>query len=291
LIGRKLSAILTEKGYNVSILSRTLDQNINYPVYLWDPEKNRIDPEAVRNSDHIIHLAGAGIGDKRWTPKRKKEIIESRTKSGRLLLDSVLISGIKIKTFISASATGYYGSKTSDSIFNEDYEPAKDFTGEVCRLWENAADRFAENGVRTVKIRTGIVLSSEGGALNKMIMPVKLGFGSSIGTGRQYLPWIHIDDLCNIYVKAIEDIKMKGAFNATAPDFITYSDFISVSSRILGKTLWAPDIPRFIIRLAFGEMSVILLEGSKVSCEKIIAGEFQFKFPDLESALRDILKI
>jgi len=291
LIGRKLSAILTEKGYNVSILSRTLDQNINYPVYLWDPEKNRIDPEAVRNSDHIIHLAGAGIGDKRWTPKRKKEIIESRTKSGRLLLDSVLISGIKIKTFISASATGYYGSKTSDSIFNEDYEPAKDFTGEVCRLWENAADRFAENGVRIVKIRTGIVLSSEGGALNKMIMPVKLGFGSSIGTGRQYLPWIHIDDLCNIYVKAIEDIKMKGAFNATAPDFITYSDFISVSSRILGKTLWAPDIPRFIIRLAFGEMSVILLEGSKVSCEKIIAGEFQFKFPDLESALRDILKI
>lgn len=291
MIGRKLSAILTEKGYNVSILSRTLDQNINYPVYLWDPEKNRIDPEAVRNSDHIIHLAGAGIGDKRWTPKRKKEIIESRTKSGRLLLDSVLISGIKIKTFISASATGYYGSKTSDSIFNEDYEPAKDFTGEVCRLWENAADRFAENGVRTVKIRTGIVLSSEGGALNKMIMPVKLGFGSSIGTGRQYLPWIHIDDLCNIYVKAIEDIKMKGAFNATAPDFITYSDFISVSSRILGKTLWAPDIPRFIIRLAFGEMSVILLEGSKVSCEKIIAGEFQFKFPDLESALRDILKI
>jgi len=291
LIGRKLSAILTEKGYNVSILSRTLDQNINYPVYLWDPEKNRIDPEAVRNSDHIIHLAGAGIGDKRWTPKRKKEIIESRTKSGRLLLDSVLISGIKIKTFISASATGYYGSKTSDSIFNEDYEPAKDFTGEVCRLWENAADRFAENGVRIVKIRTGIVLSSEGGALNKMIMPVKLGFGSSIGTGRQYLPWIHIDDLCDIYVKAIEDIKMKGAFNATAPDFITYSDFISVSSRILGKTLWAPDIPRFIIRLAFGEMSVILLEGSKVSCEKIIAGEFQFKFPDLESALRDILKI
>ncbi|MBZ4675230.1 MAG: hypothetical protein JG772_919, partial [Dysgonamonadaceae bacterium] len=208
VIGRELSAKLRNKGYRVAILSRTTKKNADIPHYYWDIPQKMIEKEAIETADYIIHLAGANIGDKRWSKQRRKLIIDSRVESANLLFDKISEARKKPKAFISASAIGYYGTTTSDKIFCETDSPANDFPGETCRLWEQAADNFEKMGIRTVKIRTGIVLSKQGGVLTKMLTPTKFGIGSAIGSGRQYMPWIHIDDLCRIYVKAIEDTQM-----------------------------------------------------------------------------------
>ena len=214
LIGRHISKKLKENGFNVALLSRKSKPDGDIPVYTWDPDKNIIDPEAISKADYIIHLSGAGIGDKRWTKRRKELIFDSRIKTGELILKEVQESGKKLKAFISASGIGYYGTIVSDKIFNETDPPSNDFLGEVCMKWEEMADRFNESGIRTVKVRTGLVLTEEGGALGRMTTTVKIGIGSPLGSGKQYIPWIHIDDLCNFYLKAVEDPKMMGAWNA-----------------------------------------------------------------------------
>ena len=203
LVGIHLCRKLKEKGYNISILSRANKQDTEIPTYVWDIDNKEIEKEAIETADYVIHLAGANIGDKRWTTKRRQLIIDSRVKTGELIFDKTKESKIKLKAFISASAIGYYGTITSDKIFCETDLPSNDFLGETCRQWEQSADRFEELGIRTVKIRTGVALTKQGGALAKMITPVKMGIGSAIGNGKQYLPWIHIDDLCGIYIKAI----------------------------------------------------------------------------------------
>jgi uncharacterized protein (TIGR01777 family) len=288
LIGRQLGKKLIGKGYDVALLSRSARYDEGVNTYFWDPDKQEIDREAIINADYIIHLAGAGLGEKRWTKKRRREITDSRVKTGQLIHDKLMETKRELKAFISASAIGYYGAITSDRIFLETDPPASDFSGETCRLWEETADRFEDSGIRVVKIRQGIVLSGDGGALVKMAAPVKMGIGSAIGSGNQYLPWIHIDDLCSLFINAIEDPGLKGAFNATAPDYVTYMEFIRTLARILGKPLWIPAIPSFVMKLIFGEMAEILLKGSRVSSEKIIAAGFRFKFPDLEGALKDL---
>jgi uncharacterized protein (TIGR01777 family) len=288
LIGRQLGKKLIGKGYDVALLSRSARYDEGVNTYFWDPDKQEIDREAIINADYIIHLAGAGLGEKRWTKKRRREITDSRVKTGQLIHDKLMETKRELKAFISASAIGYYGAITSDRIFLETDPPASDFSGETCRLWEETADRFEDSGIRVVKIRQGIVLSGDGGALVKMAAPVKMGIGSAIGSGNQYLPWIHIDDLCSLFINAIEDPGLKGAFNATAPDYVTYREFIRTLARILGKPLWIPAIPSFVMKLIFGEMAEILLKGSRVSSEKIIAAGFRFKFPDLEGALKDL---
>ncbi len=231
LIGKNLSRKLMEKGYNVALLSRKSSRGNPHSVYIWNPDKNEIEIEAIKSADYIINLAGAGIGDKRWTKKRRQLILDSRIKTTGLLFNKVQESGRQPKAFITASAIGYYGTITSEKLFSETDAPGKDFSAEVCRQWENAADRFEENGIRTVKLRTGIVLSKKDGALSRMTLPVRFGIGSALGSGRQYMPWIHIDDICNIYLKAIEDSNMTGAYNAVAPEHISNREF----TRILAK--------------------------------------------------------
>jgi uncharacterized protein len=290
LVGRHLIARLKEIGYDVALLSRNSGQKTGVQIYYWDPDKSEIDSGAISDADYIIHLAGANIGERRWTSERRKLILESRVKSGDLLLRSVTGNSHKIKAFISASAVGYYGAVTSDKIFSEEDTPSGDFLGETCRKWEQSADRFEENGIRTIKIRTGVVLSSHGGALAKMVIPVRMGFGSAIGSGNQFMPWIHIEDLCNIYIRAIEDIKMRGAYNAVAPDFRTNKEFTRSLAHSLRKPFWFPNIPAFALKMLFGEMSDILLKGSRVSSGKIISTGYSFKFPDLENALNDLFQ-
>ncbi len=163
-----------------------------------------------------------------------------------------------------------------------------DFLGETCNSWEQAADKFSGIGVRTVKIRTGVVLSKEGGALSKLLLPVKLGLASAIGTGKQYMPWIHLDDLCDIYIQAIEDQALSGAYNAVAPEPITNKEFTRKMAQALHKPFWFPNIPAFVMKMLLGEMSTMLLKGSRVSSEKIQAAGYTFQFPELESALKDV---
>jgi len=289
LVGKHLCKKLQEKGFDVAILSRIRKPTTSTPTYIWDFDKNKIDRKAIDAADYIIHLAGANIGDKRWSKSRKEQIVNSRISTAQLIIDNIEKQNKNLKAFISASAVGYYGTITTEKIFKESDLPANDFLGNVCREWEESADKFKEKGIRTVKIRAGVVLTKKEGALSKMLTPVKLGIGSAIGTGKQYLPWIHIDDLCGIYIKAIEDKTMEGSFNAVAPDFKTNHDFTKILASVLNKPFWFPNIPAFTMKIIFGEMSSILLKGSRVSSDLIISKGYDFIFPNLKNALIELL--
>jgi len=285
LVGSHLCKRLQEKGYDVSILGRKGNTKAAIPTYTWDWRKKEIEIESIDAVDYIIHLAGASIADKRWTINRKKLILDSRVETGKLLFDTIKKRNKNLKAFISASAIGYYGAITSDKIFTETDAPADDFLGNTCRQWELSADRFMDLGIRTVKIRTGVVLTNQGGALSKMIAPVKMGIGSAIGSGKQHMPWIQIDDLCGIYIKAIEDTQMKGAYNAVAPDHKTNKEFMRTLAQVLNKPFSFPNVPAIIMKMMYGRMSEILLEGSRVSADKILSRGYQFQFPELDKAL------
>ncbi len=288
LVGRHLSKQLLERGYEVAILSRTQNFNNEIKSYTWDLDNNTIDEEALNNVDYIIHLAGANIGSKRWTSKRRQQILDSRIMPAKLLLKYIQKKDIKPKAFITASAVGYYGAVTANRIYIESDPPAEDFLGQTCRKWEQVADRFTDIGLRVVKVRTGVVLAKHGGAYSKIIKPIKMGLGSAIGNGKQYFPWIDIDDLCGIYIKAIEDTQMHGPYNAVAPEHITNRAFNHKVARYLNKPYWFPAIPALAMKLIFGKMSVVILNGSRVSADKIIAAGYEFLYPKLESSLKQL---
>jgi uncharacterized protein (TIGR01777 family) len=289
LIGKHLTISLLTTGYNVSHLSRKGNQSGKVRVFLWDPEKKLIDREAFEGVDFIIHLAGANIGEKRWSRKRKKEIIKSRVDSARFLHKTVIDNKIHLKAFISASATGIYGSETSGKIFNENDPAGSDFLGSVCKQWEESADLFYNSGIRTVKIRSGVVLEKSDSALSKLMTPGKFGFLIQTGNGLQYMPWIHINDLCNIYLKALEDSEMGGAYNAVAPQQVTHLEFMHVLAKIMRLPV-LPPVPGFLIRIALGEMSDVILKGSRISSEKIMNTGYSFLFRTLEDALYNIIR-
>ena len=284
LIGRRLSFLLKSRGYEVRILSRSNNPKNNYKTFVWNVSEQYINDSAFEGLNHIIHLAGAGIADKRWSEKRKKEIIASRVASTNLLYNTVKRLKTPLNSFISASATGYYGAVTSETIFEEKDKPAKDFLGKVCSLWEDSIFQFNEIKIRTVALRTGIVLSKDGGALKKMKTPII----TSLGNGKQYMPWIHIDDLCELYIKAIEDQEFKGAFNAVSPEHISNLSFSKKISKIFNHPFLAIGAPSFILQIVFGEMSTIILNGSRISANKIKQAGFKFKFENLEKALKNL---
>ena len=284
LIGRRLSFLLKSRGYEVRILSRSNNPKNNYKTFVWNVSEQYINDSAFEGLTHIIHLAGAGIADKRWSEKRKKEIIASRVASTNLLYNTVKRLKTPLDSFISASATGYYGAITSETIFEEKDKPAKDFLGKVCSLWEDSIFQFNEIKIRTVALRTGIVLSKDGGALKKMKTPVI----TSLGNGKQYMPWIHIDDLCELYIKAIEDQEFKGAFNAVSSEHISNLSFSKKISKIFNHPFLAIGAPSFILQIVFGEMSTIILNGSRISANKIKQAGFKFKFENLEKALKNL---
>ena len=284
LIGRRLSFLLKSRGYEVRILSRSNNPKNNYKTFVWNVSEQYINDSAFEGLNHIIHLAGAGIADKRWSEKRKKEIIASRVASTNLLYNTVKRLKTPLDSFISASATGYYGAITSETIFEEKDKPAKDFLGKVCSLWEDSIFQFNEIKIRTVALRTGIVLSKDGGALKKMKTPII----TSLGNGKQYMPWIHIDDLCELYIKAIEDQEFKGAFNAVSSEHISNLSFSKKVSKIFNHPFLAVGTPSFILQIVFGEMSTIILNGSRISANKIKQAGFKFKFENLEKALKNL---
>jgi uncharacterized protein (TIGR01777 family) len=285
LIGSKLSDSLS-KNHSIVHLGRT-KRSGRFPSFIWNVEKQEIDPQALDEVETIIHLAGANVGDKRWTAPWKKEILNSRIQSTQLLFDSLKNKPNSIRTFVSASAIGYYGFE-GDSVFDEESKPGNDFLAQVTKQWEDEVDKINSLGIRVVKIRTGVVLSKSGGALEKMAQPVKFGVGSPLGSGSQYISWIHIDDLCSIFTKAIEDEKMNGAYNA-ATNWVTNAALTSSIAKTLDKPLWLPNVPAFVLKLILGEMADIVLNGAKVSSERIKNAGFQFKFTNLEDALNDLL--
>jgi uncharacterized protein len=290
MIGKHLTALLLAEGYRVSQLSRNADPLGKVRSFKWDPDKKTIDKDAFNGIDFIVHLAGANIGEKRWTEKRKREILESRINSAGLLFNTIRSLGINLKGFISASASGIYGSETSPKIFTETDLPSDDFLGSVCRSWEESADLFGDAGIRTVKLRTGIVLERNDSALSKMMIPGKFGFLVKTGSGRQYMPWIHISDLCRVYLKAIEDTEMNGAYNAVSPQHATHKEFMKTLAVVMKVPLLPLPVPGVALKFILGEMSDIILKGSRASSEKLLKTGYRFSYSSLEDALFNVIK-
>ena len=290
-VGKKLAVLLIEKGYTVSILSRSLKQNtVDISYYRWDVSTHFIEEESVLKADYIIHLAGENIADKRWTPKRKEAIVQSREKSIELLHTVLKKNHKKLDAFVSASGIGIYGAVNGDDICTENTLPSNDFLGITCQKWEAAADTIADFGIRVVKIRTGLVLGEDDGFLKKLTPIFKMRLGSVLGSGKQYMPWIHVDDLCAIYLEAIKNNDMTGAYNAAITDNTTNATFSKAMAKIYGYSIWLPNVPAFLIKMVLGEMALIILTGRRISSEKIGKTGFKFKFTTLEQALKDCLQ-
>lgn len=288
LVGKKLARKLYERGYKVEILVRSKLQKSDFKSYIWDYEKGFLEEGALDNTYIFIHLAGAPIS-KRWTESYKKEIYNSRIYSAQFIFEQMQEKGIHPEAVISSSAVGFYGQITSQRIFSENDPPAEDFLGNVCADWEIKALQFEKLGSRVVRIRTSTVLSESDGALEVLKKPIELNFGAILGNGQQYFPWIHLDDLVNIYFKAVEDVSMNGAYNASAPDFVTNKVITEKIAYHLNKKIWLPNIPQFIIRAVLGEMSALALEGSRISSIKIENSGFKFIYNNLDSALEDVM--
>lgn len=256
----------------------------------WNVTQKKIDDRAFENVKHIIHLAGAGIADKRWSAQRKKEIISSRVDSAKLLLEATKRNQIQLKTYISASGVGAYGQVTTDEIFTEKSPFGNDFLAEVVNLWEQSADEFQKESLaqRVVKLRFGMVLS-EKGALEKMKLPIQLYVGSNLGSGKQIVPWIHIDDLVNMIEFSIKNSRINGVYNAVSPTFSTHDDLMRTLAKTMKKPFFMPNVPSFMMKLIMGESAVLVLEGSRVSADKIQQAGFEFQYEDLEKALKSLV--
>lgn len=289
-IGRYLIDFLQKRDIETCILSRDKSKADGSGIFYWNIENNEIDERCFDNVSHIIQLSGANISDKRWSAERKKEIINSRVDSTNLLFKCVRKNNIKLKAFVSASAVGYYATVASADIHSESDMPGNDFLAHTCVQWENAAGQFSSTGIRTVKIRTGIVLMRNEGALKKLVTFSGFGIATVLGSGSQYLSWIHINDLCGIYYKAIIDENQDGAYNAVAPSFTTNYDFMVAIKHALSKPLLLVRIPEFILKNSLGEMSESIIRGNRISADKILGTGYNFVFDTPEKALTDLLK-
>ena len=288
LVGNQLTKRLLTTGYSVVWLTRKINPKLNIKQYEWDYKLKKTDANAFKDATIVINLSGANVGAKRWDKTWKEDIYNSRVQATALLMDTIKMHGKKVHTVISSSATGYYGTITSDNIFSESTGSGKDFLATTCVDWENTLSNSKTENIRKIILRTGVVLSAEGGALSKMNILFKMGLGAVLGSGKQYFSWIHIEDLCSLYVKAIEDNSINGVYNAVAPSYITNKDFTIALSNMFNKFIWLPNIPAFLLKLILGEIAGGLLYGSRVSPEKIVQAGFTFRFRNVQSALKDI---
>jgi uncharacterized protein (TIGR01777 family) len=289
MLGKELIRSLLETGYQVSILSRKPAAISNVKVFLWDVDKKEIDKKCLEGVDTIIHLAGENIAKEKWTEKRKKAIIDSRVQSADLLFDTLSTETNQVKNFISAAAVGYYGNR-GDEILTEESPAGKDFMAECCTLWEQAADRFSKLNLRVVKIRTGVVLSKDDGALPQMSVPVKFFVGAPLGTGKQWMPWIHHRDMTQIYLHAIKELSMQGTYNACAPFPVTNKTLTKAVAKELHRPVWPFSVPEMVMKAILGEMSAVVLNSTNTSAQKLLSTGFIFSYTRLEDALSDIYR-
>ena len=287
LIGTHLSQLLKNKGYKVAHLSRRANLNAEFLTYAWQPEAGTFDKKAFDEADAIINLAGAGIADKPWSKKRKREIIESRTSSNALIAKYLRSEKHSVQAYISASAIGFYADR-GDEIMTETSAVGTGFLAESTAAWEQAIAEVAATNVRTVALRIGVVLSPEGGALQKMLIPFLFRLGVYFGNGRQWTSWIHRDDLCNIFLWALENPSVSGTFNAVAPTPLSNYDLTKAISTAKGGTYLMIPAPSFALRLGMGEMANVVLGSTRVSSQKIERQGFVFHFPEVVDALKDL---
>lgn len=296
LIGKNLTTSLVAKGYEVIIISRnpphtTGNSMIRYAQ--WNVEEQKIDSNAIVKADYIINLAGAGVMDKRWSKEYKKEIVESRTKSSELIIKGLKENANNVKAIISSSAVGWYGSlqNINDKSLKETEPAANDFLGDTCRRWEDSWKPLVELNKRSVILRTGIVLSNDGGALPEFKKPLHFGIASIFGGGKQIISWIHIDDLCRMFIYAIENERLSGSYNAVAPLPVSNKKLMLKLGKTMRGIFFIPvHVPKFILKIILGERSIELLKSTNVSCEKIKSTGFTFLYPTIDAALKELSK-
>ena len=247
LIGRHLTSQLLKEKIEVVHLTRSRNSRSSVKTFEWDWKKGTIDEKCFDGVTHIVHLAGAPIAEKAWTMKRKHELVDSRVKTANLLHKKIKELDLELEAFISASGVGYYGAITSEKTYNEVDEPYHDFIARCCVLWEKAAHQFKAK-CRVVTLRTGVVLDKHEGALQKMSGPMKIGLGSALGNGKQWMPWISINDIVDMYVFVLKNNTIEGAYNAVANN-ITNLDFTNVLADVMNKRLWAPKVPSFVLKV------------------------------------------
>jgi uncharacterized protein len=287
LIGSALSRALSANGHRVLRLRRNAVTDGNDVG--WEPDAGRIDAPALEALDAVVHLAGEGIGEKRWSDEQKRRILESRTRGTELLVGALATREQKPKVLVSASAIGYYGDR-GDEELTEVSTPGRDFLANVCEQWEAATVPAADAGIRVVNVRTGIVLSRKGGALGRLLLPFKLGLGGRVGSGHQYMSWISIDDEIGAIQHAIDNGSLHGAMNATGPNPVTNAEFTSTLGNVLHRPTVLPT-PLAPLKLIYGGELVesLLLFSQRVEPTKLRATGYEFRHPSLEAALRAVL--
>lgn len=295
-IGQNLKDLLLKQGYEVIIVTRdpsrqTPQRGVRYAA--WDIHRQTIDEWAISKADHIIHLAGAGVADKRWSEDRKKEILNSRTQSCALIVKALKEIPNQVRTVVSASAIGWYGPDTTESLqngFSEDAVSDGSYLGDTCYQWEKSIQPVTELDKRLVIIRTGIVLSNQGGALVEFKKPLKAGVAAILGTGDQMISWIHVDDLCLIYLHAIENEALQGVYNGVAPAPVSNSQLtLTLARQMRGRYFIPVHIPSFLLKIMLGEMSIEVLKSATVSAAKIQKTAFVFQYPTIDAALQQLL--
>ncbi|HWH96356.1 MAG TPA: TIGR01777 family oxidoreductase [Baekduia sp.] len=291
LIGTRLVRTLRTRGDGVTVLSRSPEKAqaaLGVDAVAWNPLAGRAPVEALRGRGAVVHLAGAPVAQ-RWNDAGRRAIRESREVGTRNLVAGMRAAGADgPRTLVSASAVGYYGGHGDEPV-PESAPPGDDFLAGVCVAWEREADAAADLGARVVKIRTGVVLDKSGGALAKMLPPFQMGAGGPVAGGRQYLPWIHVDDLVGLYLQALDDPSWAGAYNGAAPEPVTNKAFSKALGRALGRPAIAP-VPAFAIRLLYGDMAAIVTEGQRAVPERALAAGYTYRHADLDAALADALK-
>ena len=287
-VGRRLVAALKERGDDVTALSRDPDrahEQLGVQAFAWDLKHEAVPQPALAGRDAVVHLAGEDVGQ-RWSKDVKAEILDSREKGTRNMVHSIFETKPRPRAFICASASGYYGARGSEPV-DELEPPGSDWLAEVVARWERQAET-AKVGIRMVIVRTGIVLDAEGGALAKMLPFFKAGVGGPIGGGKQFMPWIHLDDLVGIYLAAIDHEGFNGAINASAPEPVTNKQFAKALGNALHRPAVAP-VPGFTIKLMYGEMSQIVLDGVRMVPGRAPELGYEFRHPDLDEALSSTL--
>jgi hypothetical protein len=258
--------------------------------FAWDPAAGSIDERALQNANYVINLAGAGIADRRWTKARKQTLIDSRVQSALTLYNAFERIQTLPNAYLSASAVGYYGDSGERLMTETDSTADSGFLPECCRQWEQAADTVSTLGIRTVKLRIGVVLSKKGGALPEFIKPLRFGIGTYFSDGKAWYPWIHLDDVCHFFIWALENPQAEGVFNVAAPAPVRNKELIRAIAKAMQQPALPTPIPAFALRLALGEMAAVVLSSNRIAADKALQSGFRFLYPDLEDALRDIFQ-